>query len=125
MYSKRRKAKNRGMKTPLTIPMKRSFTLTDRHGEKWDLGVQLSDRERIKEETDIDLWGPDLKTNIAALGKPAVAGAVLWTVLEPQAAARGITTPDALFARFDGVMAARAIELIVDAVEAATHHLSN
>jgi hypothetical protein len=90
-------------------------TFGDKIGRPWNLEATYASYARVQAHTGVSLF--DLATeerkSLQQLADPFVLGQVIWCMIEPQAAARGLT-PEQFYEAFDGETLERSYNALVD-----------
>ena len=93
-------------------------TFTDSSGKPWELRITIGLLDRLKAVgLDLDAMTNDKSSPLGILMmERKVLGSVLWILVEKQATAAGVATPEEFFAEFDGPTLEAAGEALLDAV---------
>jgi hypothetical protein len=89
-------------------------TFRDNAGREWFLKADYLAYDRVRAATGVKLY--DITTedrqSLTQLADPMTLGAVLWTMIEPQAIERGLS-PEQFYAAFDGTVAHDAHDALI------------
>lgn len=91
----------------------RSFK--DNKGREWTLEATFGSYGRVKSQTGVKLYdiATENRESLVQLADAFTLGSVLWSMVEPQAEARGVT-PDGFAEAIDGTVLAEAYSALID-----------
>jgi hypothetical protein len=87
----------------------------DRTGRVWSMEATFGSYSRVKSQTGVSLFeiATEQRKCLEQLADPFTLGAVIWSMIEPQAESRGIT-PEQFYAEFDGTALKAAYDALID-----------
>jgi hypothetical protein len=87
----------------------------DRTGRAWNMEATFGSYSRVKSQTGVSLFeiATEQRKCLEQLADPFTLGAVIWSMIEPQAEARGVS-PEQFYAEFDGAALKSAYDALID-----------
>lgn len=87
----------------------------DTAGREWHLTANYANYARVKSAVDVKLYdiGTEDRKSLVQLADDFTLGAVLWSMIEPQAEARGLT-PEQFYETVDGTVLREAHSALID-----------
>lgn len=87
----------------------------DRQGREWKLEATFGSYGRVKSATGVKLYdiATENRESLVQLADAFTLGSVLWSMIEPQAEARGVT-PDDFAEAIDGTVLTDAYSALID-----------
>lgn len=87
----------------------------DRSGQSWELEATYASYARVRSQTGVSLFdiATEERKSLQQLADPFMLGQVIWSLLQPQAEARGLT-PEAFYEQFDGTTLEAAYTALLD-----------
>lgn len=90
-------------------------TFKDKLSREWTLEATFGAYARVKAQTGVKLYdiATESRESLVALADAFTLGSVLWSMIEPQAASRGIT-PEQFYDAVDGTVLTDAYQALID-----------
>ena len=87
----------------------------DRTGRVWNMEATFGSYSRVKSQTGVSLFeiATEQRRCLEQLADPFTLGAVIWSMIEPQAESRGVS-PEAFYGEFDGPTIKAAYDALID-----------